>query len=69
MSMKEYTEEFHNLNIRVGHGENNEDKFVTYINSLSYEIQDESCMVTMRTLEDDYQVALNVEEKLARQQS
>jgi hypothetical protein len=50
MSMKEYTEEFHNLNIRVGHGENNEDTFVRYINWLRYEIQDESCMVTTRRL-------------------
>jgi hypothetical protein len=67
--VKEYTEEFYKLNIRAGHMENDEEKVARYINGLRYEIQDEISMMTMRTVEDAYQVALKVEEKLARKQS
>jgi hypothetical protein len=69
LSVKEYTEEFYKLNIRAGHRENDEEKVARYINGLRYEIQDEISMMTMRTVEDSYQVALKAEEKLARKQS
>jgi hypothetical protein len=36
--MKEYTEEFYKMNIRVGHMENDEEKIARYINGLRYEI-------------------------------
>jgi hypothetical protein len=62
LSMKEYTKEFYKLNIRVGHRENDEEKVVRYINGLRYAIQDEINMMTMRTVEDDDQVALKAEE-------
>jgi hypothetical protein len=67
--VKEYTEEFYKLNIRAGHRENDEEKVVRYINGLRYEIQDDIIMMTMRTVEDYYQVALKAEEKLERKQS
>jgi hypothetical protein len=54
MSVKEYTEEFYKLNIREGHRENDEEKVVSYINGLRYEIQDEISLVTMWTVEDVY---------------
>ena len=57
------------MNIRAGHRENDEEKVSRYINGLSYEIQDEISMITMKTLEDAYQVSLMAEEKLARKQS
>jgi hypothetical protein len=38
LSMKEYTEEFYKMNIRVGHMENDEEKIARYINGLRYEI-------------------------------
>jgi hypothetical protein len=69
LSVKEYTEEFYKLNIRAGHRENDEEKVARYINGLRYEIQDEINMMTMRTMEDAYQVALKAEEKLARKKS
>jgi hypothetical protein len=69
MSVKEYTEEFYKLNIRLRHKENYEDKIVIYINGLRCEIQDEISLVTMRTVEDSYQVALKAKEKLARKKS
>jgi hypothetical protein len=69
LTVKEYTEEFYRLNIRVGHCESDEEKVSRYINGLRYEIQDEINMMTMRTVEDAYQVALKEEEKLARSKS
>jgi hypothetical protein len=36
------------------------------MNGLRYEIQDEMSMVTIKNVEDSYQIALKVEEKLAR---
>jgi uncharacterized protein YjbK len=66
MSVKEYTEEFYKLNIRVGHHESNDEKVARYMNGLRYEIQDEMSMMTIRTVEDAYQMALKAEEKLSR---
>ena len=58
MTMKEYTEEFYRLNIRSGQREKDDEKVVKYINGLRYEIQDEINMMTMRTVEDSYHIAL-----------
>jgi hypothetical protein len=38
------------------------------MNGLRYDIQDEMSMVTIRMVEDSYQMALKVEEKLSRKQ-
>jgi hypothetical protein len=69
MTVKEYTEEFYRLNIRTGQREKDDEKVSRYINGLRYEIQDEINMMTVRTVEDAYQIALKAEEKLARNQS
>jgi hypothetical protein len=66
MTVKEYTEEFYRLNIGVGHRESNDEKVARYMNGLRYEIQDEMSMVTIRTVEDAYHMALKVEEKLSQ---
>jgi hypothetical protein len=66
MTVKEYTEEFYKLNIRAGQREKDDEKVARYINGLRYEIQDEINMMTVRTVEDAYQIALKAEEKLAR---
>jgi hypothetical protein len=58
MTVKEYTEEFYRLNIRAGHRESNDEKVARYMNGLRYEIQDEMSMMTIRTVEDAYQMAL-----------
>jgi hypothetical protein len=58
MTMKEYTEEFYRLNIRAGHWESDDEKVVRYMNGLRYDIQDEMIMVTIRMMEDSYQMAL-----------
>jgi 8-oxo-dGTP pyrophosphatase MutT (NUDIX family) len=66
MTVKEYTEEFYRLNIRAGHRESDDEKVARYLNGLRYDIQDELSMVTIRTVEDAYQMALKAEEKLSR---
>ena len=68
MSVKEYTEEFYKLNIRAGHRESNDEKVVRYMNGLRYEIQDEMSMLTIRTVEDAYHMALKAEENMSRKQ-
>jgi hypothetical protein len=68
MTVKEYTEEFYRLNIRAGYRESDEEKVVRYLNGLRYDIQDELSMVTIRTVEDAYQMALKAEEKLSCRQ-
>jgi len=62
LSVKEYTGEFYELNIRAGHKENDEKKVVRYINGWRYKIQDEISLVTMMIVEYDYQVALKTKE-------
>jgi uncharacterized protein YjbK len=58
MTVKEYTEEFYKLNIRAGQREKDDEKVSRYINGLRYEIQDEINMMTVRTVEDAYQIVL-----------
>ena len=38
------------------------------MNGLRYDLQDEMSMMTIRTIEDSYQMALKAEEKLSRKQ-
>jgi hypothetical protein len=52
--MKEYTEEFYQINIRDGHRESDDEKVTRYMNGLRYDIQDEMRMVTIRNVEDAY---------------
>ena len=68
MTVREYTEEFYRLNIKEGHRESDDEKVARYLNGLRYEIQDELSMVTIRTVEVVYQMALKAEEKLRRKQ-
>ena len=38
MTVKEYTEDFYRMNIRIGQRERDEGKFSRYMNGLRYEI-------------------------------
>jgi hypothetical protein len=69
MTVKEYAEELYRLNIREGHWESDDEKVSRYMNGLRYDIQDEMSMVTIRMVENAYQMALKAEEKLSRKQS
>ena len=68
MRVKEYTEEFYQLNIIASHQESDDEKVARYLNGLRYDIQDELSMKTIRMVEDAYQMALKVEEKLSHKQ-
>jgi hypothetical protein len=61
MTVKEYIEEFYRINIRAGHRESDDEKVARYLNGLRYDIQDELSMVTIRTVEDAYHMALKAE--------
>jgi hypothetical protein len=54
MTVREYTEEFYQLNITAGHYESDDEKVTRYMNGLRYDIQDEISMVTIRNVEDSY---------------
>jgi hypothetical protein len=69
MTIKEYTEDLYKLNIRTGQREKDEEKVIRYINGLSYEIQDEINMISVRTMDDSYHFSLKAKEKLARKQN
>jgi hypothetical protein len=68
MTVNEYMEELYRLNIRESHWESDDEKVARYMNGLRYDIQDEMSMVTIRTVEDAYQMALKYEERLSRKQ-
>jgi hypothetical protein len=65
-TLKEYTKEFYKMNIKAGKREQDDEKVTRYINGMRYEIQDEISMITVRKIEDAYQIALKEEEKLAK---
>jgi hypothetical protein len=48
---------------RAGHRESDDEKVARYLNGLRYDIQDELSMVTIRTVEDAYQMALKGQRK------
>ena len=45
------------------------EKIARYINGLSYEIQDEISLLSLKTIKDAYQASLKAEEKILRKQS
>jgi hypothetical protein len=66
MSVKEYTEEFYRLNIKVGHRESDDEKVARYMNVLRYKIQDEMSMMTIQMVKYAYRMALKAEEKMSQ---
>ena len=58
MTVKEYTEEFYNVSIRAGKIEDTSEKISRYINGLRMEIQDEISILSPKTVEEAYQMAL-----------
>ena len=66
MAVKEYTEEFFKLSIRAGQTQGDIERVAKYINGLRFEIQDEISLLSLKTIEDAYQEASRVEEKILR---
>ena len=69
MTVREFTEEFYKVNIREGHIEDTPKEVSRYVNNLSFDIKDELSLLSLRSFEEAYQVALKAEEKLMRKQS
>jgi len=65
-SVSEYTNEFFRLSIHRNVDEGGKQLVARYVNGLNYAIQDEIMMHYVRNVEEAYQLALKVEEKLAR---
>jgi hypothetical protein len=66
LTVREYTEEFYKVNIRAGYTEDNFEKVARYMNGLRFDIQDEMSLFSPKSVEEAYQCALKVEEKLNR---
>ena len=69
MTVREYTEEFYKVNIIYGHIEDKLERVARYVNGLRSDIQDELSFLSLRFVEEAYQVSLKAEEKLMRRQS
>ena len=69
MVVKEYTKEFFRLSIRDGHTQGGLERVARYIIRLRYDIQKELSLLNLKTVQDAYQVASKVEEKLLRKQN
>ena len=66
MTVNEYTEEFYKVSIRAGEAQDTDEKVARYVNGLRMEIQDEISLLSPKTIEEAYQIALKAEEKLMR---
>lgn len=69
LTVKEYTEEFYKVSIRAGEAQNTDERVARYMNGLRMDIQDEISLLSPKTVEEAYQIALKAEEKLMRKQS
>ena len=69
MTVREFTKEFYKLNIISRHIEDTPERVARYVNSLRFDVQDELRLLSLRSIEEAYQVALKVEVKLMRKQS
>ena len=64
MTVKGYTEEFYRVNLRAGYTDDTPEKTAKYMNGLRLEILDEISILSPKFVEEAYQSALKVEEKL-----
>ena len=66
LTVREYTEDFYKVNIRASYTEDSYEKVARYMNGIKLEIQDELSVLSQNTVEEAYQCALKLEEKLSR---
>ena len=64
LTIREYTEEFYKVNTRVGYTEDESEKVSRYMNGIRMDIQDEMILFSPNSVEEAYQCALRVQEKL-----
>ena len=68
MIVREYIEEFYKVNIIYGHIEDTPERVSRYVNGLRFDIQDELCLLSLRSVEEAYQIDMKAEEKLMRKE-
>lgn len=56
MTVREYTEEFYQVNLRAGYTEDTPEKTTRYVNGLRLEILDEIDILSLKSIEKSYQV-------------
>lgn len=66
MDVKAYTKEFYKLIIRESHMEDDVEKVARYLIGLRFNFQDELSLENPRIVEECFQLAIRVEEKLKR---
>eukprot|EP00253_Pinus_taeda_P005469 PITA_05469 len=69
LRVKEYIEEFYKVSIRAGESQDTDEKMARYVNGLRMDIQDEISLLSPKTIEEAYQIALKAKKKLMRKQS
>eukprot|EP00253_Pinus_taeda_P026225 PITA_26225 len=67
--VKEYTEEFYQVNLRERYTEDTAERTARYVNGFRMEILDEISILSPNNTEEAYQIAIKVEEKLNRRQN
>ena len=69
LTLREYTEKFYKVNLRVGYVEESIEKAARYVNGIRMDIKEEISMLSPKMMEETYQCALREEEKIAQKQS
>lgn len=69
MIVREYTEEFHRVNLRAGYTEDTPEKTTRYVNGLRLEILDEISILSPKNIEEAYQSAMKVEDNINRKKN
>ena len=69
MIVRECTEEFYRVNLRVGYTEDTLEKIARYVNGLRLEILDEISILSPKNIEEAYQSGMKTEEKITRKQN
>ena len=64
MTVREYIEEFYKINFKAGYIEDIAEKGARYLNALRYDNQDELSLVNPTGIDEAYQYALRVEERI-----
>jgi len=69
LMVREYTEEFYRVNLRVGYTEDTVERTGRYVNGLRLEILDEISILSLKNTKEVYQSAMKAEEKITRRQN
>eukprot|EP00253_Pinus_taeda_P016668 PITA_16668 len=69
MIVQEYTKEFYHVNLRAGYTEDTPEKTTRYVNGLRMEVLDEISILSPQSVEEAFQSAVKVEEKINRRKN